>query len=205
MRAARRAPSRGAVIALGGGSVLSERVRAALARHVTCCSTSTPRRRGSACGAGDGAAARPLARDREAFAALHAERARRSTRSSPTRLCRPLAPRRGGRARCRRPARARRRARRHAPAVGAQRLGRVPGARRAAACCGAARLAARSRGRSTARRSRAVLRDRRERRARCTPRGSASSPALDRDRRRASSTRRSRAPKACGGARRARA
>jgi shikimate kinase/3-dehydroquinate synthase len=62
------------VIALGGGSVLSERVRDALAPHLVVLldvdpSVAWERVRA----AGDGAE-RPLARDREAFAALHAER-----------------------------------------------------------------------------------------------------------------------------------
>jgi shikimate kinase/3-dehydroquinate synthase len=60
----------GSVIALGGGSVLSERVRTALAPHVVVLLDIAPavaweRAHG---------AARPLARDPEAFAALHAER-----------------------------------------------------------------------------------------------------------------------------------
>jgi shikimate kinase/3-dehydroquinate synthase len=57
-------------IALGGGAVLSERVRAALREHTVVwmdVSDETAWRRA----AGDD---RPLARDREAFAALHAER-----------------------------------------------------------------------------------------------------------------------------------
>jgi shikimate kinase/3-dehydroquinate synthase len=66
----------GAVIALGGGAVLSGRVREALAGHVTVlldvdAQTAWER-------VGDGAdpdgAERPLARERQAFFALHAER-----------------------------------------------------------------------------------------------------------------------------------
>jgi shikimate kinase/3-dehydroquinate synthase len=62
------------VIALGGGSVLSERVRAALAEHVTVLldvdpDTAWERTRATSDG-GD----RPLARDRDAFRALYAER-----------------------------------------------------------------------------------------------------------------------------------
>jgi shikimate kinase/3-dehydroquinate synthase len=62
------------VIALGGGSVTSERVRAALGEHVTVlldvdADTAWERVR-----AQPGAEARPLARDREQFRALHAER-----------------------------------------------------------------------------------------------------------------------------------
>jgi shikimate kinase/3-dehydroquinate synthase len=64
----------GEVIALGGGSVLSERVRMALQGHVTVlldvdANVAWERVRA----VGDGAE-RPLARDREAFVALHAER-----------------------------------------------------------------------------------------------------------------------------------
>ncbi|HEV8152867.1 MAG TPA: shikimate kinase, partial [Solirubrobacteraceae bacterium] len=61
----------GGVIALGGGALGSERVRAALARHVAVlvdvdAETAWTR------AAGRG---RPLARDRDAFRALHRERA----------------------------------------------------------------------------------------------------------------------------------
>ena len=64
----------GDVIALGGGSVLSERVRAALQGHVTVlldvdANVAWERVRAAADGA-----ERPLARDREAFLDLHAER-----------------------------------------------------------------------------------------------------------------------------------
>jgi shikimate kinase/3-dehydroquinate synthase len=63
----------GGVIALGGGSVLSERVRLALREHVVLLLDVEPeeawRRVRS------GGAERPLARDRRAFFALHAERA----------------------------------------------------------------------------------------------------------------------------------
>jgi shikimate kinase / 3-dehydroquinate synthase len=65
----------GTVIALGGGSVLSERVRAALQPHLTVLldvDAHTAWRRG---GAGAGKDKRPLASDLEAFAALHASRA----------------------------------------------------------------------------------------------------------------------------------
>ncbi len=63
------------VVALGGGSVLSERVRAALGGHVTVLLDVDPEvawKRVSA--PADGAGARPLARDYEAFLALHASR-----------------------------------------------------------------------------------------------------------------------------------
>jgi shikimate kinase/3-dehydroquinate synthase len=62
----------GVVIALGGGAVLSERVRAALTAHVTVLLEIGPALAWERVGAG--AAKRPLARDPEAFAALHAER-----------------------------------------------------------------------------------------------------------------------------------
>ncbi len=62
----------GVVIALGGGAVLSERVRAALAPHVTVLLEIGPEFAWER--VGGGASQRPLARDREAFAALHAER-----------------------------------------------------------------------------------------------------------------------------------
>ncbi len=62
----------GIVIALGGGAVLSERVRAALAAHVTVLLEIDPGLAWER--VGGGAAQRPLARDPEAFAALHAER-----------------------------------------------------------------------------------------------------------------------------------
>ena len=62
------------VVALGGGSVLSERVRDALAQHVTVlldvdADTAWGRVHGA-----PGGAARPLARDRDEFSSLHAER-----------------------------------------------------------------------------------------------------------------------------------
>jgi shikimate kinase/3-dehydroquinate synthase len=67
------------VVALGGGSVLSERVQAALEPHVVVLldveAEHAWERVGGASGvAGGGAAQRPLARDREAFLALYAER-----------------------------------------------------------------------------------------------------------------------------------
>jgi shikimate kinase/3-dehydroquinate synthase len=68
----------GAVIALGGGSVLSERVRVALEPHVVVLldveAESAWERVGRPAEASPGALGRPLARDREAFLALHAER-----------------------------------------------------------------------------------------------------------------------------------
>jgi shikimate kinase/3-dehydroquinate synthase len=70
----------GVVIALGGGAVLSERVREALAPHVTVLLDVEPslaweRARGGRDGGRGGAEqGRPLARDPNAFAALHAER-----------------------------------------------------------------------------------------------------------------------------------
>jgi shikimate kinase/3-dehydroquinate synthase len=61
----------GGAIALGGGSVLSERVRAALDRHIVVWLPVGVDDAWQRASGGD----RPLARDREAFAALHAERA----------------------------------------------------------------------------------------------------------------------------------
>jgi shikimate kinase/3-dehydroquinate synthase len=68
----------GAVIALGGGSILSERVRVALEPHVVVLLDIEAERAWERVGgipeASAGALGRPLARDREAFFALHAER-----------------------------------------------------------------------------------------------------------------------------------
>ncbi len=62
------------VLALGGGSVLSGRVREALAGHrVVLLDVDVETAWGRV--RGEGADERPLARDRDAFAALHAERA----------------------------------------------------------------------------------------------------------------------------------
>ncbi len=61
------------VIALGGGSVLSARVRAALAGHTTALIEVAPEVAWERVRRGDGAE-RPLARDRDAFEALHAQR-----------------------------------------------------------------------------------------------------------------------------------
>ncbi len=64
------------VIALGGGSVLSERIRDALEPHlVVLLDVDAERAWERVGGAGGGAVERPLARDREAFLALHAARA----------------------------------------------------------------------------------------------------------------------------------
>jgi shikimate kinase / 3-dehydroquinate synthase len=60
----------GGAIALGGGSVLSERVRDALDRHIVVWLPVGAEDAWQRASGGD----RPLARDREAFAALHAER-----------------------------------------------------------------------------------------------------------------------------------
>jgi shikimate kinase / 3-dehydroquinate synthase len=62
------------VIALGGGSVLSEAVREALAEHVVVLLDIDPALAWERVQSGRGAAQRPLARDRDAFLALHAER-----------------------------------------------------------------------------------------------------------------------------------
>jgi shikimate kinase/3-dehydroquinate synthase len=69
----------GSVIALGGGSVLSERVQAALEPHLVVlldveAERAWERVGGATGGSGGGVPERPLARDREAFLALHAER-----------------------------------------------------------------------------------------------------------------------------------
>jgi shikimate kinase/3-dehydroquinate synthase len=68
----------GAVIALGGGSILSARVRTALEPHVVVLldieAEQAWARVGGAAETSAGALGRPLARDREAFIALHAER-----------------------------------------------------------------------------------------------------------------------------------
>jgi shikimate kinase/3-dehydroquinate synthase len=67
----------GAVIALGGGSILSERVRAALEPHVVVLLDVEAEQAWERVGGGEaaqGALGRPLARDREAFLALHDER-----------------------------------------------------------------------------------------------------------------------------------
>jgi shikimate kinase/3-dehydroquinate synthase len=69
----------GAVIALGGGSILSERVRDALEPHLVVLLDVEPeqawdRVRATAEGSSEDVSERPLAHDREAFFALHAER-----------------------------------------------------------------------------------------------------------------------------------
>jgi shikimate kinase/3-dehydroquinate synthase len=68
----------GAVIALGGGSVLSERVRTALEPHVVVLLDIEAEHAWSRVSAGAetsaGALGRPLARDRQAFLDLHAQR-----------------------------------------------------------------------------------------------------------------------------------
>ena len=68
----------GAVIALGGGSILSERVRAALEPHVVVLldidAEQAWERVGGAVETPAGAPGRPLARDRDAFVALYAQR-----------------------------------------------------------------------------------------------------------------------------------
>jgi shikimate kinase/3-dehydroquinate synthase len=63
-----------AVIALGGGSILSERVRAALEPHLTVLLDIDARSAWRRAGAGAGKEKRPLASDRKTFAALHASR-----------------------------------------------------------------------------------------------------------------------------------
>jgi shikimate kinase/3-dehydroquinate synthase len=65
----------GSVIALGGGSVVSERVRSALAPHLTVLLDISARAAWRRAGAGPGRDKRPLASDRDAFDALYASRA----------------------------------------------------------------------------------------------------------------------------------
>ncbi len=62
------------VVALGGGSVLSEAVRAALAQHLTLLLDVEPRVAWERVRSSADGASRPLARDLDAFTALHAER-----------------------------------------------------------------------------------------------------------------------------------
>jgi shikimate kinase/3-dehydroquinate synthase len=69
---ARAAPE--TVIALGGGSILSERIRDALGAHVTVLLDVDPSTAWERVQASENGAERPLARDREAFLALHSER-----------------------------------------------------------------------------------------------------------------------------------
>ncbi len=64
----------GSVIALGGGSILSERVRHALETHVTVLLDVDVERAWQRVQGGETHISRPLARDRERFIALHAER-----------------------------------------------------------------------------------------------------------------------------------
>jgi shikimate kinase/3-dehydroquinate synthase len=62
------------VIALGGGSILSERVREALGEHLAVLLDVDPAVAWERVHAGEHGAERPLARDRDEFLALHAER-----------------------------------------------------------------------------------------------------------------------------------
>jgi len=62
------------VIALGGGAVTSERVRRELASHVALLLDVDVDRAWERVGSAAGAGARPLARDRQSFAALHGAR-----------------------------------------------------------------------------------------------------------------------------------
>ena len=121
-RAARAAD--GGAIALGGGSVLSERIRDALARQSSSGSRSTPRRPGG------GSRDRPLAPGAEDVERAVRRRAGRSTKSSPTRSCRRATARIGGTGDAG-DSGAGRAARRDEAALGGERVRRVPGARRA--------------------------------------------------------------------------
>ena len=144
----------------------------------SCCSTSTP----TTAWQRAGGKRRPLARDRERFAALHAERAPLYEALADAVLP-DAAPRRGAPRACPRCARSRAPAG-HAAAVGGARVGRLPGATSATGCSAAAS------GRSPGRR---VPRHRRDGRPRCygDARSATSRPTL-RDRRRARRPRRSR-------------
>ncbi|HEV2980540.1 MAG TPA: bifunctional shikimate kinase/3-dehydroquinate synthase [Solirubrobacteraceae bacterium] len=64
----------GDVVSLGGGSVLSQRVREALRRHVVVLLDVSPEDAWARVSAQDGGPTRPLARDRDAFVALYDER-----------------------------------------------------------------------------------------------------------------------------------
>jgi shikimate kinase/3-dehydroquinate synthase len=64
----------GSVIALGGGSVLSERVRDALEPHLTVLLDIDAQTAWRRVGAGSGREKRPLVTDRDAFLSLHASR-----------------------------------------------------------------------------------------------------------------------------------
>jgi shikimate kinase / 3-dehydroquinate synthase len=64
----------GEVLSLGGGSVLSQRVREALDRHVVVLLDVSAEDAWRRVSAQDGGATRPLARDRDAFVALYDER-----------------------------------------------------------------------------------------------------------------------------------
>ena len=116
----------GGAIALGGGSVLSERVREALAGHVVVWLAG--RRRGRPGERVEGSD-RPLARDRETLRPRCSPSAGRSTRRSPTRSCR-RAPGRRSRGRCRRCGRCAELPAGTRMAWARERVGRVPGLRR---------------------------------------------------------------------------
>src|ERR1700674_3696704 len=64
----------GTVIALGGGSIESERVREALAGHVTVLLDVDPAVAWERVRSSENGAERPLARDRDAFLTLHSAR-----------------------------------------------------------------------------------------------------------------------------------
>ena len=88
MRAARRRRARRGDRARRRQRALRARAHGAASRTWSCCWTSTPSRPGSACGGREtaaGALGRPLARDREAFIALHAA-APRAVRAAGARV-----------------------------------------------------------------------------------------------------------------------
>ena len=192
------------MIALGGGSVLSERVRAALRRHLTVLLDVDAERRLGARARGDGL--EPSARWRAT--------ARRSSRCTPSAgglyeeladAILPASPAAGSSIGLRAlpPCARWSRLPRHAPAVGQLGLRRVSGAHRARPA--ARRRCGPARGVWPLERSpRALLRQRRERR-RSLRRAARRRGAARSRSRPARATRRSRAPNACGGAARRRA
>ncbi len=190
------------MIALGGGSVLSERVRErARAPRRRCCSTSTRatawERVGTASRNGSGAE-RPLARDRDAFWRSTRER-RELYEELADALLPALAPGGGvGRAatRC-----ARSRARRAGTRLlwATRGLGRLPGARRRAACSALSPRRAAEPWPLAAGRLAPLLRDRRDRRA-LYARAPRRARGDDRDRARRARQDAGRAPSSCGSA-----
>ena len=121
----------GGAIALGGGAVCSERVRAALGRHVVVWLQVSAEEAWRRVEGSD----RPLAQDRDELRGAARRAPAASTRSSPTRSCRRAT--RAGRAGAARAARPARAAARDADGLGGERVGRVPGRSSARACSAA--------------------------------------------------------------------